>query len=71
MKKLKPQKRKTKTQKETKAQNPKGPHIVKYGDTLWNISQRYGMKVEELKKLNNITDNKLKNRSGTCVKIKV
>ncbi len=35
-------------------------HIVKVGDTLWNISQRYGMKVEELKKLNNILDNKLK-----------
>jgi len=35
-------------------------HIVKVGDTLWNISQRYGMNVEELKKLNNILDNKLK-----------
>ena len=40
--------------------NTPNTHIVKNGDTFWNISQRYGMKVDELKKLNNISDNKLK-----------
>jgi LysM repeat protein len=32
-------------------------HIVKKGDTLYNISKRYGISVERLKELNNLTDN--------------
>ncbi len=46
--------------KESKTYKPKY-HIVQEGDTLWNISKRYGgISVDELKKLNNITDNTLK-----------
>ena len=32
---------------------------VKSGDTLWNISQRYHVKVEHLRTLNQLTDNKI------------
>ena len=32
-------------------------HIVKKGDTLYNISKRYGITVSELKSLNGLTDN--------------
>ena len=32
-------------------------HIVSKGDTLYNISKRYGISVEQLKNLNNLTDN--------------
>lgn len=32
-------------------------HIVKKGDTLYNISKRYGITVAELKSLNGLTDN--------------
>lgn len=35
-------------------------HTVVKGDTLWNISQRYGTSVDELKKLNNLPDNNIK-----------
>ncbi|WP_234733485.1 lytic transglycosylase domain-containing protein [Tellurirhabdus bombi] len=36
-------------------------HTVQQGDTLWNISKRYGgVSVEDLKKLNNIKDETLK-----------
>ncbi len=35
-------------------------HTVQKGDTLWNISQRYGVKVDDLKRLNNLTDNNIK-----------
>lgn len=35
-------------------------HTVVQGDTLWNISRRYGITVEELKKLNNKSDNNIK-----------
>lgn len=36
-----------------------GVHIVDSGDTLWGIAKRYNMSVDQLKKLNNIKDNKL------------
>jgi membrane-bound lytic murein transglycosylase D len=39
--------------------NNSGVHIVDNGDTLWGIAKRYNMSVEQLKKLNNIKDNKL------------
>lgn len=39
--------------------NKAGVHIVDSGDTLWGIAKRYNMSVEQLKKLNNIKDNKL------------
>ena len=32
-------------------------HIVKKGDTLYNISKRYGISVVRLKELNNLTNN--------------
>ncbi len=35
-------------------------YIVKQGDTLYNISKRFGLTVDELKGLNNITDNNIK-----------
>ncbi len=35
-------------------------HIVKAGDTLWNISQRYGMTVDALKKLNKLDSSNIR-----------
>lgn len=35
-------------------------HTVAQGDTLWNISRRYGTTVAELKKLNKLNDNNIK-----------
>jgi len=35
-------------------------YIVKQGDTLYNISKRFGLTVDELKSLNNMTDNNIK-----------
>jgi membrane-bound lytic murein transglycosylase D len=35
-------------------------HVVKYGDTLWDISQKYGVSIENLKKLNNKRSNTIK-----------
>ena len=37
-----------------------GYYVVKQGDTLFNISQRYKITVEELKELNKMTDNNIK-----------
>jgi membrane-bound lytic murein transglycosylase D len=36
------------------------PHIVRNGDTLWKIAQRYGKTVESLRKANHLPDNKLR-----------
>ncbi|MCU0347984.1 MAG: LysM peptidoglycan-binding domain-containing protein [Saprospiraceae bacterium] len=35
-------------------------HTVEKGDTLFNISRRYGITVDELKRLNNLADNNIK-----------
>jgi membrane-bound lytic murein transglycosylase D len=35
-------------------------HVVKYGDTLWDISLKYGVSIESIKKLNNKRSNKIK-----------
>ena len=35
-------------------------YIVQQGDTLYNISKRFGLTVDELKQLNNLTDNNIK-----------
>ncbi|MFD1258935.1 glucosaminidase domain-containing protein [Mucilaginibacter terrae] len=35
-------------------------HTVTTGDTLYNISKRYGLTVDELKALNNMTDNNIR-----------
>jgi membrane-bound lytic murein transglycosylase D len=43
-------------------------HVVKYGDTLWDISQKYGVSIENLKKYNNMRSNTIK--PGEKLKIK-
>ena len=46
-------------------------HTIQPGDTLWKISQKYtGITVEQIKKLNNITDTKSL-KPGTKLKIKI
>ncbi len=35
-------------------------YIVKQGDTLYNISKRYGLSIDDLKTLNSLTDNNIK-----------
>ena len=42
--------------------------LVKKGDTLWDIARKYGMTVNELKSLNNLSTNMLK--IGQTLKIK-
>ncbi len=34
-------------------------HIIKKGETLYSLSKRYGTTVDELKRLNNLSDNNL------------
>ena len=43
-------------------------YIVKKGDTLWDIARKYGMSVNELKELNNLSTNLL--QIGQTLKIK-
>ncbi len=43
-------------------------HVVQPGDTLWNLSQRYGFSISEIKKLNGLDDNTLK--VGQKIKVK-
>ena len=43
-------------------------YIVKKGDTLWDIAGKYGMSVNELKELNNLSTNLL--QIGQTLKIK-
>lgn len=43
-------------------------YVVKAGDTLWNIAKKYGLSVDELKSLNNLTSNALS--IGQRLKIK-
>ncbi len=43
-------------------------YIVKSGDTLWSIAKKYGLSVDELKALNNLTSNSLS--IGQVLKIK-
>ena len=35
-------------------------YTVKSGDTLWSIAKRFGISVDELKKINNLTSNSLR-----------
>jgi membrane-bound lytic murein transglycosylase D len=35
-------------------------HVVKYGDTLWDISLKYDISIEKLKKINNKRNNTIK-----------
>jgi membrane-bound lytic murein transglycosylase D len=35
-------------------------HIVEYGDTLWEIAQKYNTSIRELKKINNLRSNKIR-----------
>lgn len=42
-------------------------YVVQDGDSLWKISQRFGVKVDEIKKLNNLKSDTLK--KGTSLKI--
>ncbi len=34
-------------------------HVVKSGDTLWDIAQRYGVSVDDIKKINKLSSDKL------------
>ena len=43
-------------------------HTVKSGDTLYSIAKRYGITVDELKRINNLTSNTLS--IGQILKIK-
>lgn len=47
---------------------PQGYYVVQPGDTLWNIAKRYNISVQELKKLNNLTNNTIS--VGQRLKIK-
>ena len=51
---IKEQKEETKKRKKI---NRKGIHVVKDDDTLYSISQKYGISIEEIKSLNNLSDN--------------
>jgi len=45
----------------TQTDLPEGSyHVVRYGDTLWDISQKYDISISNLKKLNNKRSNKIK-----------
>ena len=41
---------------EKEVERPAVYHVVQPGQTLWSISQRYGLTVEELARVNNISD---------------
>jgi membrane-bound lytic murein transglycosylase D len=47
---------------------PGSYHVVKYGDTLWDISQKYDISIDHLKKINHKRSNKIK--PGEKLKIK-
>jgi len=40
--------------------NGESCHVIRSGDSLWAIAQKYGLNVEQLKKLNAMRDNKIK-----------
>ena len=45
----------------TKAIPGSKTHVVRYGDTLWDISRMYeGLSIEKIKRLNNLESNKIK-----------
>lgn len=48
--------------------NLSGYYVVKKGDTLWSISKAYGLSVDELKSLNNLTSNSLSIGQSLLVK---
>jgi LysM repeat protein len=50
------------------AATPAGYHTVIKGDTLYNISKRYGLSVDQLRALNNMTTNDIK--IGQLMKVK-
>ena len=56
--KLNQEAEKTSVPKQTILQEKKQYHKVVRGDTLYSISRRYGLSVEEIRRLNNLNDNK-------------
>jgi LysM repeat protein len=42
-------------------------YVVQEGDSLWKIAQRFGVKVDEIKRLNHFKSDSLK--KGTTLKI--
>lgn len=53
---------------DTAAASAKNKYIVQQGDTLYNISKRFGLTVDELKSLNGLTDNVIKIGQALIVK---
>jgi nucleoid-associated protein YgaU len=45
--------------KAVKALPSDGKYTVKKGDTLWNLGQKFGLTVDQIKKLNSLKDDKL------------
>src|SRR5690606_34010363 len=46
--------------KSSTGQQHTSPHIAQKGDTLWDISRKYGLSVDKIKKVNNSKGNSLK-----------
>ena len=49
---------KSSIKKQTVSQEEKQYHKVRRGDTLYSISRKYGLSVDEIRRLNNLNDNK-------------
>ncbi len=49
---------KSSIKKQTVSQEEKQYHKVHRGDTLYSISRKYGLSVDEIRRLNNLSDNK-------------
>lgn len=46
-------------------------HIVKSGDSLWSVSQKYGVTIDEIKRVNNLSSNLLTLNQELLIPVKV
>lgn len=65
LEKIAPASKKAKTENKTtnvvsKDKNNDKYHVVRNGDSLWTIASKHGLTVDKIKKINNISTNKLK-----------